>query len=80
MTCIYICYFSEQAVGFKIQDFKTSINRFITKKNRYQLSNLHFTTVVKKCVKHSLSIKSYPWYSNRKGGDQKKIYQQSDSN
>ena len=31
-TCIYICHFSEQTIGFKTQNFNTSILGFITSK------------------------------------------------
>ena len=31
-TCIYICHFSDQTIGFKTQNFNTSITGFITTK------------------------------------------------
>ena len=31
-TCIYICHFSEQAIGFRTQNFNTSITGFTTSK------------------------------------------------
>ena len=48
LTCIYICYFSEQGIDFKIQDFKTSTNGFIII-NHYQLSILLFLPCQEMC-------------------------------
>ena len=47
--------------GFRTQNFNTSITGFITTKFIFDPP---FYYQVKKCVNHSLSIKSDPYYSN----------------
>ena len=48
LSCIVYLWLTEQAIGFNTQNFKTYINEFITTNQVHQqLSNLHFTAIVK---------------------------------
>ena len=59
-TCIYICHFSEQAIGFLRHKTSIPLLLDLLPQKSLSTSNPPFYYQVKKCVKHSLSIKSDP--------------------